>query len=674
METFRCISQPGMPPANMVLNTHIYPYRIFRHNHFATSGPTGKLPGDDCMNPDNKNKSSADGESAALIQEALQHYQAGKLELTRETCQRILRREHRPDAILILAKIAHEQRQFESAVEHYQQFLKIVPDHAQTHYHLGTVMEQVGLPDDAIGHYRKSLTIAADDPQVHGRLADACGERGRWTEAIESYRQVLAALPQDVGTMIKLGQALSEARLVPEAIQIYEQAMALLPDNALVHRRLGAACLVMGQLARACACFEQALALQPDYFAVKIDLALALRQMGRAEEAVEPLKDVLLFKPDDEEARVNLALTLKQLGQTGSAMEELDRLLTRRPSCGRAWYHLSMIRPQQELIPAVEKIINIPELPDEDAMYCHFALGNFMDSGKMYDQAFGHYLKANERHRKTLTYRADENTEYADRLIRVFSKDFFDVRQNFGSSSQVPVFVVGMPRSGTTLVEQIISSHSAIHGAGEIRACPAINYTIAHQLKHQRPDPECIALLDKTMGADYAEQYLHELTSHCSTAARITDKEPGNFFRIGLIKTLFPNAYIINCQRSPLDNCISAFFHCFTAFQASFELSELGHFYRDHQRLMSHWHALFPDQILTVQYEELVRDQERVSSQMIDYLDLEWDEKCLEFHDNKRNVMTPSNMQVRRPMYQDSIDRWKCYEKHLHPLIEVLNS
>ncbi len=174
------------------------------------------------------------------------------------------------------------------------------------------------------------------------------------------------------------------------------------------------------------------------------------------------------------------------------------------------------------------------------------------------------------------------------------------------------------------------------------------------------------------MVEECAARYLQELAFHCPTAARITDKQPGNFVRIGLIKSLFPDARIIHCQRNPLDNCLSLFFHCFTPFKASFELTELGQYYLDYQRLMSHWQNLFPGEIFTVRYEELVVDQERVSKQLIDYLGLEWDEKCIDFHNNERNVMSPSNIQVRQPMYKRSMNKWKNYERHIQPLINML--
>jgi len=615
---------------------------------------------------------AGDKDIAALADLALQHYQEGQLREAQDECLRILRRQQRPDAILILAKIAHEQKEYEVAVERYQQVLGIIPDHAPSHFYLGVVLEELGRTEEAIEHYKKSISNTDNNAAAYSHLADACSKLQRWEEAIQAYQQVLAIQADDVGTMIKLGDAFTGAKLIPESILVYEQALSLLPDNALVHRKLGASLLLMGQVKKAIRCFNRALDLRPEYFAVQIALALALRQSGRAEEALVLLEEAIRLNPDDDEIHINLALTLKQLGQTEPAIKRLEQLLEISPACGRAYYHISVIKPEQELIPVVEKLIHDPELPNGDAIYCHFALGNLFNSGRYYDRAFEHFLRANTLQRETFTYDARENTQYVDSLIEVYSKEFFQVKNQFGSASQIPVFIVGMPRSGTTLVEQILSSHDLVHGAGEIRACPAINYSIAHQLDYARPNPECIALIDRKMVEEYSARYLQELTHHCPVAERITDKEPGNFFLIGLIKTLFPHARIIHCQRNPLDNCISAFFHYFTAFQSSFELTELGQFYRDYQRLMTHWENIFPGEIFAVRYEELVEDQERVSKQLIDYLGLEWDEKCLDFHNNERNVMTPSNLQVRQPMYKNSINRWKRYEDHLQPLIDVL--
>jgi tetratricopeptide (TPR) repeat protein len=623
------------------------------------------------MQKKNTNDDLDEQDIAALADMALQHCRDGDLEQARDVCQRILSVRERPDAILILAKIAHEQGEFQVAVERYQQFLKIIPEHEQTHFNLGLLLEELGHLELAIEHYEKSSAIAADNAAAHGRLADACCKLRRWTEAIKAYEQVLALRKDDVATMVKLGNAYSAVQLFAESVLLYERALKIKPDDALVYRHMGASLQRMGRIKKGIECFEEAIRQRPDYVRARVSLARALSQLGKAEEALIPLEQAVDLEYEDTEAHIQLASTYRQLGQTELAVKQLEQLLAIKPACGEAYYQLSMIKPGQELIPVVEKRLR-GGCPKVDTMYCRFALGNLFNDNKSYDPAFEHFQAANKLQRDTISYDADDTRHVVDRLIGVYSEDFFDDKRQFGSASKLPVFILGMPRSGTTLIEQILASHALVHGAGETETFPEINRSIARQLEYAEPAPECMSLMDGPMVEESSARYLQELALHCPTATRITDKFPHNFMEIGLIKALFPDARIIHCQRDPLDNCVSLFFHCFTSFKASFELTELGRYYLQYQRLMAHWQKLFPDEILTVQYEDLVQDQETVSRQMLEYIGLEWDEKCLDFQNNDRNVSSPSNMQVRQPIYKSSIGRWKLYEEHLRPLIEVL--
>ncbi len=624
------------------------------------------------MQKEDSDNKSVESDIAALSNLALRHYQEGNLRQAQSACHRILSEQQRPDAILILGKIAHEQGEFQTAVERYQQFLELIPDHAQTQFNLGLVLKEQGRIQRAIKHYKLSIRIDAKKAMVHRHLGDAYTSLKRWDKAIEVFQRVLGIQAEDVGTIVKLGNVYIAARLFTESILLYEHALTLMPDNPLLHRQLGASLQRMGRTKKAIACFEQALHLDPDYVDVRIDLARVLRQTGRAEEAISPLEKAIDLDPTNGEAHITLALTLRQLGQTERAIERLEKFLTVRPACGSAYYHISMIEPEQERIPVVENLLSDPKLPKGDASYCHFALGNFFDSGRSFDQAFRHFEQANKLRREKLTYDSKDNRQTTDRLIDFYSKSFFDDRRRFGSESRLPVFIVGMPRSGTTLIEQILASHAEVHGAGEVEAFPGVSHSIAERLKDAGTPPDCMTFIDKKLVEEFSAQYLNELTLHSPSAARITDKQPGNFVRIWLIKTLFPDARIVHCQRNPLDNCLSLFFHCFTPLTCSFEQTELGQYYLDYQRLMAHWQKLFPGEIFTVQYEELVMDQQGVSKQMIDYLGLEWDENCIDFHNNERNVMSPSNIQVRQPIYGSAVDRWKNYEKHLQPLIDIL--
>jgi len=620
-------------------------------------------------NTDNK---PVDGDLAAHSYRALQHFKEGRLQQAQDECLSILRKQPHPDAILMLGLIAHQQSEFEVAVERYQQFLRFNPEDAETHCNLGVVLEELGRTELAIEHFSISITHVADNAAAHGHLADVYSKLQRWELAIKAYQQVLAIDASDVVTIIKLGNVFLAAQLWTQAIPHFEQALTIQPDNFLVHKNLGSSLHKLGQWVKAIKCFEQALNLRPDYIDARIELAEVLRQLGRTEEAVIQLEQAIDLKPDDAGAHIGLAETFRDLGQAELAIERLEQFLSARPTCGAAYYHISMIKPKQALIPAVEKLVSHPNLSKGNAIYCHFALGNLFKHGKLFDQAFSHFLKANTLHRETYSYDPKDNSQTVDKLIEVYCKRFFQNKHGWGSASKLPVFILGVPRSGTTLVEQILSSHALVHGAGELGAIPAVHVSIALQLKYANPPPECMSLIDRTMAEEYSARYLQELALHSPTATRITDKMTENFLRIGFIKTLFPKARIIHCQRNPLDNCISLFFHYFMGLKCSFELTELGQYYLDYQRLMSHWQDLFPGEIFTVQYEELVMNQERVSKQLIDYLGLEWDEKCIDFHTNERVVMTPSNIQVRQPIYKDSMNRWKHYEKHLQPLIAML--
>ena len=610
--------------------------------------------------------------TASLSYMALHHYRNGRLQQAKNLCQRILQSEQHADAILMLGKIAHEQKDLHEAADYYQQFLQLQPDHAQTQLHLGTLFMGLDQTELAIEHLQKSVSLVNDNAAAHARLGDAYTKLARWGEAQKAYQDALALQPDDLTTTIKLGNVFLATQSFAQAVQLYERTLAASPDNAQLLSHLGASLHKLGRSQRAIGCFEQALRLRPDYARARNDFALVLRQLERTTEALEHLQRAIHLRPQDADAHISLALTLRQVGQTDLAVDQLEEFLVKRPRFGAAYYHISLMKPKSDLIPVLERVTSSPGLANSDAIHCHFALGNLLNAEGSVHRAFAHYQKANSLKRQSFAYDPENNTSLFDRLIRSYSKEYFESKRDFGCASQVPVFVVGLPRSGTTLVEQILSSHGLVHGAGEIETFSGVNHSIAQQLKHLGPAPESMSHIDAKMVEEFSSLYLQELRFRSPSAERIVDKLPGNFVRIGLIKTLFPHARIVHCRRKPLDNCVSLFFHYFQALSCSFDLTELGRYYLDYQRLVAHWQDLFPGEIFEVQYEDLVADPERVTRNLIDYLDLAWDQRCLEFYENKRTVMSPSNIQVRQPIFTTSIDRWKPYKEHLEPLIEVL--
>lgn len=257
-----------------------------------------------------------------------------------------------------------------------------------------------------------------------------------------------------------------------------------------------------------------------------------------------------------------------------------------------------------------------------------------------------------------------------------FTPEFFKERRTGGSGSRRPIFIVGMPRSGSTLTEQIISSHSKVYGAGEHRALAEIVHILSQSKDGDFSYPQDVAKIEPHAWTSPAQQYLSNIERECpAEAACFIDKTLSNFFNLGLIALLFPNTHIIHCRRNPMDTCLSCYFTPFgDAKPLSFTcgLEELGFYYQQYHRLMAYWQQVLPIQILDVQYEKMIADQEAESRRIIDFLGLEWEDACLEFYKQKRDILTSSDAQIRKPIYKTSVDRWRPYEKHLAPLQEAL--
>ena len=308
----------------------------------------------------------------------------------------------------------------------------------------------------------------------------------------------------------------------------------------------------------------------------------------------------------------------------------------------------------------------------------HGVVAAAYDDAGDYDVAFGHYKAGNDLKKAASLYQADATSTYVDRVIATFGTEFFARMDRAGSQPELPVFIVGMPRSGTTLVEQILASHPQVHGAGELDYMRQITQALPERLAPdsvggQQTFPECAAKIDTALAERIAEEHLQHLREHSASALRITDKTPSNFLRLGLIALLFPKARIIHCQRDPLDTCLSCYFLRFGQGQAfAYDLDDLGRYYRDYARLMEHWRRVLPSPLLEVPYEALVADQEGWSRRLIAFLGLDWDDRCLAFYRSERQVKTASVWQVRQPVYASSIGRWRRYAKHLGPLFAAL--
>ena len=359
-------------------------------------------------------------------------------------------------------------------------------------------------------------------------------------------------------------------------------------------------------------------------------------------------------------------------------------MLRQAPNDSQALYFLSELAaagayqfPEEEQ-GRLRELAARPDLPIDDSCRLHFALAQLLDRSGAYDEAFAHFRRANDL-RKEVDRRCGNvhdpaaQAVYTDRQLAWFTPEYFQRVRGFGSESELPVFVVGMMRSGTSLAEQIIASHPRVHGAGELRDISHLVGTLAQRLGGVSEYPHCLAQLDAAMTRALADEYLQRLRELGGNAIQVVDKFPTNFLYLGLIATLFPRARIIHCRRDPVDTCLSCYFQNFgEPLPFKLDLAHLGHYYREYERLMAHWVRVSPVPIFELCYEELTADQEAVSRRLLAFCGLDWDEQCLRFNETARAVQTASALQVRRPMYRTSVGRSRHYAAHLQPLLQAL--
>ena len=652
----------------------------------------------------------SDSSAMDLLQQGLEHHRAGRFGEAGERYRSALQAQpEHPDALYLLGVINLQtgdpgaalalleravaarpaQPEFrntcgeayralgrtEAAIEQYREAIRLDPAHAGAENNLGNAWQDRGRPDEALAHYRRAVELAPDFPMARNNLGVALKEQGATEEAIGQLRRAVELMPDYAEAHSNLGNALYEAGRPEEAAARHRRAIELQPGYAEAHLNLGNALRALRRGEDALAAYERAASLRPELPVVHYNLGIALDELGRPGEAARAYEQAIELDPAYAEAHHNLGNAYDQLGRQADAVAGFRRAIELRPDYAEAYRNLSRLEPGAALAGPVRALLNEARIAEADAVHCHFALGNVHQAAGEFDSAFEHFAAGNRLRRKAVTYDAQEYSEYVDRLIASYSETLFRYPPVPGSRSERPVFIVGMPRSGTTLVEQIVASHPDVHGAGELKGLVEIQAALAPSGDGGDPYPECVLTMDAGLAREHASRYLAELERHSAEAVRVTDKLPGNFVRIGLIRLLFPRARIVHCRRNALDTCVSNFVHFFaTGNEYSFDLRELGLYYRDYERLMQHWYRLFGDAMHTVEYESLLADQEGESRRLIRYLGLDWDARCLAFHENARPVHVLSGHQVRQPIYTASAGRWKRYERQLAPLIEVLEA
>ena len=603
------------------------------------------------------------------LEQALAHHRAGRLARAEAIYGNILANDARhPDALHLLGMIELQRGHHDVAVQMIGQAISINPKEAAYHSNLGTVVQAQGKLDEAGACFERALALKPDWAEVHSNLGNVLEKQGRLAEAAACQERALSLKPDCAEVCSNLGNIRHAQGKIDEAVAFYERALAIKPDYVDAHNNLGTALLSQNRVGEAVAHYERALVLQPDYAAAHNNLGNALAKQDRMDEAQAHYERALVLKPDYASACNNLGNVFKEQGKFDEAMAHYGRAIAIRPDYAEAHLNRSEIksfRHGDDDLAALEALAGAENLSADKGLYIHFALAKAFEDTGDYTQGWEHLRKGNAQKRTQVDYMEKGVLALFQRISSVFNRGLLNRVERAGDPSSVPVFVVGMPRSGSTLIEQILSSHPQIHGAGEL--------TILENM--ETGYPESILALDGAALRRLGQSYLGHLPPAGNGKVRIVDKLLGNFLLIGLIRLMLPNARIIHSMRHPMDTCVSCYSKLFTnGLHFTYDLAELGRYYVAYSQLMDHWRSVLPPgAMLEVRYEDVVEDLEGQARRLIDYCGLAWDDRCISFHKSTRPVRTASAVQVRRPLFRSSLERWRRYEAGLGPLLDQLS-
>jgi tetratricopeptide (TPR) repeat protein len=586
---------------------------------------------------------------------------------------------HHAGALYNRGNSLRQLKRFDEALASYDRALALWPNHAEALCNRGNTLYELQRFDEALASYDRALALRPDYAGAFYNRGNTLHELKRFGEALASYDRALALQPDHAGALNNRGNTLHELTRFDEALASYDRALALRADHVEALCNRGNTLRQLKRIDEALASYDRALALQPDHAKALHSRGDTLHERGDLRAALAHYRRALSLKPDLADVCNNMGNVLKELGQLREAQSAYLEALRLDPNSTAAYINLAdakTFKPGDAHLAAMEALAAKTEgLSKTDRMRLDFALGKAYADLNDHSRSFQHLRAGNAAKRASICY--DETAALAlfDRIEAVFTPELLAAKSGGGNPSALPIFVLGMPRSGTTLVEQIIASHPAVHGAGELQLLGDVVRTVRGPDGKSVPYPELTASLDRAalhqIGAHYAAMLRELAANHGAPGAeRITNKMPSNYYFAGLIHLALPNAKIIHTLRDPLDTCLSCFSRLFTAEQNhTYDLGELGRYYHRYERLMAHWRRVLPvGSILDVRYEDVVADLEGQARRIIAYCALPWDNRCLSFHETDRPVRTASATQVRQPIYTSAIGRWRVYEEHIEPL------
>lgn len=589
-----------------------------------------------------------------------------------------------PQAYRTLASLRLKQGRAQAAVESLMAARALAPDSLETLNNLALALRQLGRLAEAERVLTRAVAIDGRHADTRNHLGLVLADRGQAEKAIAQYRAAIEAEPSHVLATNNLAVALKDLGRWTEARVALEGCLKRWPDYVPALNNLGEIYNKFGQPAEGEALLQRAVTLDPKCFEAHNNLAISLKDQGRLAEAQEQLEQALSLNPNYVPALINLGNALIAQAQVAAGLSRFQEAVTREPDSIPAWYAIASSGKHDftdDELRRIEALLARPSTSVDERGLLSFALAHASDKRREAERAiaFGHEanrIRREEYRRRGMPFVLAQHEALVDAIVETFTRDYFTAVPPPGANDPLPVFVVGMPRSGTTLVEQILCSHPRVHGAGELNDILSILLDeLPRSLGAPQGYPRYFAR--EAMPSQAAElrrvserhlAYLRELGGE---AQRVVDKMTISFLHLGPMHLLFPGGRVVHCRRDPRDTCLSCYLHNFASpgLHFTFSLDDLAGYYVQYERVMTHWRAHLPGTFLEVPYEQFLEDQEGFTRRMIDFIGMPWDDACLSFHENRRTVKTASNLQVREPIHKRSRGRWQKYAHELAPLV-----
>jgi tetratricopeptide (TPR) repeat protein len=646
----------------------------------------------------------------AVFDETIALINAGDLAAAEARCRATLDR-HPRDVNLqaLLGALLVKLNRTDEAATLLRAVIAEAPTFAKPHEDLGYLLVKLDHADEALAYLERATHL---DPTLEnawftlgkalamlgrGAEADQAFERcfalspgrrlmalaaehqrdGRLEEAEHLYRRVLRHDPRNVDAMRLLATIAIKAGRADEAERLLERAISLAPDFLAAILDLGRLRKEQDRYGEALKCFDRAIALEPDNAQAHFLRGSTLAPAAFTHEAIDAYQQCLKLKPKHIGALLGRGHVLKAVGRYDEAVASYAECIRQRPDLGETYWSLANLKTYRfadDVVAEMDRRVHGGGLSVQSEVNFLFALAKAHEDRGDFDRAWSFYRSGNAKQRAEVTYDPVQSEAMNDRLIGVFSAEFLQSRRGVGLADPAPIFILGLPRSGSTLLEQILASHSQVEGTSEL---PYLG-RVATWLNRNRADginyPEAVRELAPRNFASLGEDYLGYARMHRrSGASRFIDKMPNNFPNIGFLSLILPEARIIDARRHPLDACLSCYRQLFAKGQTfTYDLTEIGEYYLQYQRMMDHWADALPGRVLTVQYEDVVADFATQVHRLLEFCGLPWEDACLRFYESDRPVRTPSSEQVRQPIYDRSVGHWRNYAQHLDELVTVI--